>query len=135
MTWQYPAGIGRFSYRMQMSYLWFSAHILNLSCITLSEWRSNEIIKCLPITKPGFASSKLQGGFIVRSIKRVPLIPKGLVVNRIWAVVQKMLEKLIVRAFLNLLLHAVSVRNPLLEGLNALFSTNIFKKAHCLGVV
>ena len=35
----------------------------------------------------------------------------------------------------NLLLHAVSVRNPLLEGLNALFSTNIFKKAHCLGVV
>lgn len=100
MTWQYPAGIGRCSYRMQTSYLWFSAHILNLSCITLSEWRSNEIIKCLPITKPGFASSKLQGGFIVRSIKRVPQIPKGLVVNRIWAVVQKMLEKLIVRAFL-----------------------------------
>ena len=36
---------------------------------------SNELIKCLPITNPGFAYSKPLGDFMVRSIKRVPGIP------------------------------------------------------------
>ena len=36
---------------------------------------SNELIKCLPITNPGFAYSKPLGDFMVRSIKRVPAIP------------------------------------------------------------
>ena len=63
-----------------MSYLSYSAY-LNLLCITLSEWRSNEIIKCLPITPPGFAGSKPLGGFMVRSIKRVPGTPRDLVLK------------------------------------------------------
>ena len=33
---------------------------------------SNELIKCLPITNPGLADSKLPGDFMVRSIKREP---------------------------------------------------------------
>ena len=36
---------------------------------------SNELIKCLPITNPGFPDSKPPGDFMVRSIKRVPGIP------------------------------------------------------------
>ena len=38
-------------------------------------------IKCLAITNPGFAGSKPLAGFMVRSIKRVPEIPRDLVVN------------------------------------------------------
>ena len=43
--------------------------------------KSNEIIWYLPITNPGFAGSKPPGGFIIRSIKRVPRTPREVVVN------------------------------------------------------
>ena len=42
---------------------------------------SNEIIKFLPITNLWFAGSKPLGGFMVRSIKRVPEIARDLEVN------------------------------------------------------
>ena len=41
----------------------------------------NELIKCLPITNPGFPDSKPPGDFMVRSIKRVPGIPGDSVLN------------------------------------------------------
>ena len=55
-----------------MSYLSYSAYILNLFCIALFEWRSSEITKCIPITNPGFAALKPLGGLMVPSTKRVP---------------------------------------------------------------
>ena len=64
-----------------MSYLSYSAYILNILYISLLEWRSNEVIKYLSITNPEFAGSKSPGGFMVRSIKRVSETPRGLVVN------------------------------------------------------
>ena len=60
-----------------MSYLLYSAYMLNISRINLLEWKSNEIIKCLPITSPGFAGSKQPGGFMFRSIKKVPGTTRG----------------------------------------------------------
>ena len=40
------------------------------------------MIKCLPITNPGFAGSKQPlGCFMVRTVKRVPGPPRDLVVN------------------------------------------------------
>ena len=64
-----------------MSYLSYSAYILSLLYIPLFEWRSNEIIKFLPISNPGFPGSKPLGGFMVRSIKRVPGNSRDVVVN------------------------------------------------------
>ena len=42
---------------------------------------SNGLIKPLPITNPGFADSKPLESFMVRSIKRVPGIPKNSLLN------------------------------------------------------
>ena len=62
-----------------MSYLSYSVYILNLLYNALSEFRSEEIIKCLPITNPGFDGSKPLGSFMVRCIKRVPGTVRDLV--------------------------------------------------------
>ena len=59
-----------------MSYLSYSPYISHLLYIALSEWKSDEIIKCLPITNSGFAGSKPLGG-----LKRVPGTPRNLVAN------------------------------------------------------
>ena len=64
-----------------MSYLPYSAYILNILYIVLLELVSNELIKYLPITNPGFADSKPPAGFMVRSFKRVPGTPMDLDVN------------------------------------------------------
>ena len=64
-----------------MSYLSYPAYVLNLLYITLFRWKSNEIIKCLPVTNSGFPGSRPPGGFMVISIKRVPGIPRDLIVN------------------------------------------------------
>ena len=64
-----------------MSYLSYSAYIFNLWYIASFEWKSSELIKCLPITSPGFAGSKSPGGFMVRSIKGVPGTSRDLKVN------------------------------------------------------
>ena len=60
-----------------MSYLSYSAYVLKLLYIAMLELRNNEIIKCLPIANPEFAGSKPLGGFMVRSIKRVPGTPRN----------------------------------------------------------
>ena len=70
-----------FLYDADMCYLSYSAFILNLLYIALFEWRSNEIIKCLPIASPEFAGSKPLGDFMVRSVKRVPGTHRDLVVK------------------------------------------------------
>ena len=41
-----------------MSYISYSAYILNILYIALLWWKSNESIKCLPITNPGFIDLK-----------------------------------------------------------------------------
>ena len=104
-----------------MSYLSYSASILNLLYIALFERRSNEIIKYLTITNPGFAVSKPLGGLMVRPIKRVPATPRDLVVNR--------------KGFFNHVLRAVSGLSAFFEKLNVLFSTKNSKNTCCLGVV
>ena len=58
-----------------------SSYILNPLYTTLFEWKSNEIIQCLPITNPVFAGSKQQHDFMIRSIKRVPGTHRDLMVN------------------------------------------------------
>ena len=64
-----------------MSYLSYSAYILNILCIALLQWKSNESIKWLPITNQGFPDLKTVGVFMVRLIKRVPGTPRDSVVN------------------------------------------------------
>ena len=64
-----------------MSYLSYPAYILNILYITLFKWKSNKIIKCLPVTNSGFAGSRPPGAFMFISIKRVPGIPRDLIVN------------------------------------------------------
>ena len=64
-----------------MCYWSYSAYILNPLYTTFFEWKSNEIIKFLPITNPVFAGSKSQGDFMVGLIKRVLGTPRDLVVN------------------------------------------------------
>ena len=79
------------------------------------------MIKCLPITNPEFADSKPSGGFMIRSIKRVPATPRDLMVNS--------------QGLFNHLLRAASARSALFEKLHALFSTKNSKNTCCLGVV
>ena len=64
-----------------MSYLSYSAYILNILYIALLQWKSNESIKWLPITNQGFPNLKTVGVFMVRLIKRVPGTPRDSVVN------------------------------------------------------
>ena len=51
-------------YDAVMSYLSYSVYILNLLYIALFELNSNEIIRCLLITNPGFTGSKPLGSFV-----------------------------------------------------------------------
>ena len=51
-------------YDAHMSYLSYSAYILNLLYIALFELNINEIIRCLLITNSGFTDSKPLGGFV-----------------------------------------------------------------------
>ena len=51
-------------YDADMSYLSYSAYILHLLYIALSELNINEIIRCLLITNPGFTDSIPLGGFV-----------------------------------------------------------------------
>ena len=51
-------------YDADMSYLSYSAYILNLLYIALFELNINEIIRCLLIINPGFTDSKPLGGFM-----------------------------------------------------------------------
>ena len=82
-TWWYPVEVVKYSYRIQIFVIIsYSPYILNPLYTTFFEWKSNEIIKCLPITNPVFTGSKLRSDFMVRSIKRVPGTPRNLVVNR-----------------------------------------------------
>ena len=58
-----------FLWDVDMYYLSYSAYIFNLLFIALFEWRSNRIIKCLPIANPGSAGSKPLGSLWIGQSK------------------------------------------------------------------
>ena len=81
ITWWYTFGVVRCSYRMHICLIYHIQLIFNILYIALLQWKSNESIKLLPITNPGFTDLKPLGVFIVRLIKRVPGTPRDSVGN------------------------------------------------------
>ena len=68
MTWRYTVGVADViigcRYILFMIFSWYCKYFIH--CFVIM--KSNELIKCLPISNPEFANSKPLGGFMVRSI-------------------------------------------------------------------